>query len=104
MSEANDIRLETRANRGRYVRTMPDGTEAEMTFVEDRPGVVIILHTYTPPQYRGQGIAATLVARAAADFRAGGRKVVPACWFARQELEAHPEWADLLEDGRGGRR
>ncbi len=102
MGKASDIRLEADGTRGRYVRSMSDGSEAELTFVEDRPGVVTILHTYTPPQHRGNGIAATLVERAVADFRAGGKKVVPACWFARQEFRAHPEWADLLaEDGRG---
>jgi uncharacterized protein len=101
---AADIRLDTSGNRGRYSRTLGDGSEAEMTFVEDRPGVVVILHTYTPPKHRGGGIAAALVKKAVEDFRAGKKKVVPACWFARQQFDAHPDWADLLEDGRGGQR
>lgn len=98
---ASEIRHETRGNRGRYVRTMPDGAEAEMTYVEDRPGVAIILHTYTPPQHRGKGLAATLVEKAVEDFRAGGKTVVPACSFAREQFDLHPEWADLLATGGG---
>jgi predicted GNAT family acetyltransferase len=93
------IRLERNGNRGRYVAILPDGSEAEVTYVEDRPSVVIILHTYTPPPHRGRGIAAALVKKAVEDFRAADKKVVPACWFARQQFEEHPDWADLLIEG-----
>ena len=81
---------------GRYVYRFGDGTEAEMAYVESPPGTVTITHTGTPPRHRGQGVAAALVAKAAADFRASNKKVVPACWFARDEFQANPEWADLL--------
>jgi predicted GNAT family acetyltransferase len=30
------------------------------------------------------------------DFRAAGKRVIPACWFARQQFQEHPDWADLL--------
>jgi predicted GNAT family acetyltransferase len=91
-----EIRRESRANGGRYFHVFPDGSEAELIFVSDAAEAAIITHTYTPPQHRGQGVAAALVARAAADFRQEGRKVIPSCWFARQEFRAHPEWTDLL--------
>lgn len=81
---------------GRYVRALPDGTRAELTYLETPPGVVTITHTGTPRQHRGQGIAASLVARAVDDFRAEGKKVIPACWFAREQFAEHPEWSELL--------
>jgi predicted GNAT family acetyltransferase len=93
---SSGIRLEGGAGYGRYVHPFPDRSEAEMVYVEQRPGIVTITHTETPPQHRGQGIAAALVARAVEDFRRDGRKVVPACWFARQQFREHPDWADLL--------
>ncbi len=93
------IQLQTGAEHGRYSHAFPDGSEAEMIYVERRPGVVAITHTETPPQHRGQGVAATLVARAVADFRAAGLKVSPACWFARQQFREHPDWGDLLFRG-----
>jgi predicted GNAT family acetyltransferase len=95
----SSIRLETEGDRGRYVTALPDGTEAEMTYVEDRPGVVIILHTYTPPKHRGQGVAAALVKKAVEDFRAGKKKVVPACSFARRQFAENRGWSDLIVDG-----
>ncbi len=99
MTAPTDIRLETEGKRGRYVRAMPNGSEAELTYVEDQPGLVVILHTYTPRQHRGRGIAAALVEKAVGDFRASNMKVAPACPFARRQFEAHPEWAGLLAEG-----
>jgi predicted GNAT family acetyltransferase len=90
------IRRDDRANGGRYHQRFSDGTEAELIYVTDRADVAIITHTYTPPQHRGQGVAGRIVAKAVGDFRRDGRKVVPSCWFARQEFAAHPEWSDLL--------
>jgi predicted GNAT family acetyltransferase len=94
--DSASIRFEGGAEYGRYSYAFSDGSEAEMDYVARRPGVVVITHTETPPQHRGQGVAASLVAKAVADFRADGRKVIPACWFARQQFREHPDWADLL--------
>ena len=93
------IRLQGGSKTGRYVYSFADGSEAEMDFFESHPGVVTITHTGTPRQHRGQGVAATLVTRAMEDFRAAGQKVIPACWFARDQFAEHPEWADLLYRG-----
>lgn len=93
------IRLERDSGHGRYSYAFDDGSQAEMSYVEREPGVVAITHTYTPSQHRGQGIAAALVGHAVADFRAAGKKVIPACWFARQQFDEHPEWSDLLMIG-----
>jgi predicted GNAT family acetyltransferase len=94
--DPNQIRLEGAAASGRYVYRFADGSEAEMAYAARQPGVVTITHTGTPPRHRGQGVAAALVAKAVADFRAAGLKVVPACWFVREQFDAHPDWADLL--------
>ena len=83
----------------RYAYRFPDGSEAEMVYSRPRTGVVGIMHTATPPQHRGQGIAAALVARAVQDFRVQGLRVQPLCSFAREQFAAHPEWSDLLVRG-----
>lgn len=94
--DTETVRLEETGSAGRYVVGFPDGSEAELAFVRQGPGVVTITHTGTPPQHRGKGVAAALVERAVADFRAGGQKVIPACSYAREQFAAHPDWADLL--------
>lgn len=97
--EASRIQLEKASTGGRYFYAFADGSEAEMSYVEQRPGVVTITHTGTPRRHRGQGVAAALVARAIEDFRLNGQKVIPACWFAREQFDAHPHWSDLLHRG-----
>jgi predicted GNAT family acetyltransferase len=93
------IHFRRRGDRGRYSYRLPDGSEAEMTYVEDRPDVVTILHTYTPPRHRDQGIAEAVVTKAVADFRNAGKRVIPTCWFARQLFGEHADWQDLLYRG-----
>lgn len=96
--DPHSIRLENGDGRSRYVYDLPDGSQAVLDFFEVPAGVVTIDHTETPPKHRDQGIAGALVARAVEDFRAAGKKVIPACPFAYREFRLHPEWADLLID------
>ena len=58
--------------------------------------VITLLHTETPPQARGRGIASQLVEGALQMARARGLKVVPRCAFVVAYLTKHPEFRDLL--------
>jgi uncharacterized protein len=90
------IRVENGSGRSRYVYDLPDGSTAALDFFEVPQGVVTIDHTETPVKHRNRGIGGALVARAVDDFRAAGKKVIPACPFAYREFRLHPEWGDLL--------
>ncbi len=37
-----------------------------------------------------------LVGGALDDLRAAGRQVVPSCWYVREFIDEHEEYADLL--------
>jgi predicted GNAT family acetyltransferase len=66
-----------------------------MTFT--RAGAVMTIdHTGVPAALEGQGIAAALVARAIADARAHGFKIIPACSYVAAQFKRHKEWGDLL--------
>lgn len=56
---------------------------------------VVIPHTEIRPDLRGQGFGDELVRGALEHVRRTGRTVVPRCWFVREFLELHPEFADL---------
>jgi predicted GNAT family acetyltransferase len=68
---------------------------AEMTY-EWRDGVMAILHTGVREALRGQGVAGHLLARAVADARHQGVKILPLCEYVRGRFDAHPErYSDL---------
>jgi predicted GNAT family acetyltransferase len=59
-------------------------------------GTITLLHTETPPQARGQGIASRLVEGVLEAARARGLKVIPRCAFVRAYIAKHFEFRDLL--------
>lgn len=59
-------------------------------------GVITLVHTETPPEVQGKGIASRLVKEALDDIRAKGLKVVPRCPFVSGYMGRHPEYNDLL--------
>ena len=92
-----NVAMEKRGHRGRYVLRLPDGDEAELTFVDSGPDRIIVDHSWVPPRHRGKGVALRLVERAVADARAGGLKIVPLCRYVATEFRRHPQWSDVLE-------
>ena len=63
MADDFPIEREDAPGHGRYVIHLPGGLEAEMTFRKIGTDVIAIDHTYTPPEFRGQNIAARLMER-----------------------------------------
>ena len=81
---------------GRYVVQLAPGAEAELTWYERTPGVVVFDHTYVPPAFRGHDAALRLVERGIADARAAGLKIVPQCPYVAVQFRRHPDWSDVL--------
>jgi len=72
-----------------------DGVTATLNY-RAADGVMTLMHTETPLQARGRGIASQLVAGVLQTARARGLKVLPQCPFVRAYLAKHPEFGDLL--------
>lgn len=58
--------------------------------------IMTITHTGVPEEVGGRGIASALVTAAFAAAREEGWRVVPACSYAQQYVQRHPEVADLI--------
>ncbi|WP_068114348.1 GNAT family N-acetyltransferase [Tropicimonas marinistellae] len=97
MTYSGDIHRDEGETKGRYWLTL-DGHEAELTYSRAGPGSIIIDHTGVPDALRGRGAGQALVARAVADARDEGRKIIPLCPFAKAQIARHPEWQDVLKD------
>jgi predicted GNAT family acetyltransferase len=92
------VEHETGAGHGRFFIDLGQGFEAEMTYrkMGEDVNVIVIDHTYTPPEFRGRNIAALLMNRAIEEARTSGLKIVPQCSYAAAQFRRHPEWSDLL--------
>ncbi|GAB3042869.1 GNAT family N-acetyltransferase [Virgibacillus ainsalahensis] len=69
---------------------------AEITFVQNGGGKLIIDHTYVSDELRGQGIAGKLVEKVVVHAREKDRKVLPLCPYAKSKMEKTPEFHDVL--------
>ena len=96
MTDEPRVEREDAQDRGRYVIRLPGDLEAELTYRRVAPGVIAIDHTYTPPEFRGQNIAARLMLQSIADARREGTRIEPICSYAVVQFRRHPDWADLL--------
>ena len=81
----------------RIVAQTQDGIqEGEITWSQAGESLIIIDHTYVDDAFRGQGIAALLVAEAVTFAREHQKKVMPLCPFAKKEFDTKKEYQDLL--------
>jgi predicted GNAT family acetyltransferase len=90
------VEREDSPGHGRYVVHLPGGLEAEMTFRKIGTSMIVIDHTYTPPEFRGHNIALRLIEQGIADARRDGIRVKPECSYAVVQFKRHKDWADLL--------
>lgn len=82
---------------GRVWLPGPDGRAlAWVDFPAAGENIVDISRTFVDESLRGQGVAAGLLAQAAALLRATGRKARPTCSYAVKWFAEHPEYQDIL--------
>ena len=77
-------------------QTQDDIQAGEITWSPAGESLIIIDHTYVDDAFRGQGIAALLVAEAVTFAREHQKKVMPLCPFAKKEFDTKKEYQDLL--------
>ncbi len=74
-----------------------EGQEAYLRYAPAGEGVLDYASTFVPESLRGRGIASAIVRQALDYARADGYRVIPSCWFVRDFLAKHPEYADLAQ-------
>jgi len=73
-----------------------DGTLAGFTRFRVDGDVATMPHTEIDPEYKGQGLATTLIRATLDDARARGLTVVPRCPFVHGFIEKNPAYQDLV--------
>jgi uncharacterized protein len=77
-------------------------SDAGAVFVQyHREGDIIVLtHTEVPQALSGRGIGSKLVRGTLDRLREENVKIVPRCEFVAAFIERHPEYMDLVTEGR----
>lgn len=81
---------------GIYLAKIEGKPDAKLTYSRVSDSLIIVDHTYVPPQMRGMGIAAKLVERVVRDAQASGTRIDPACPYVKAQIARHKEWQDVL--------
>lgn len=81
---------------GIYEATL-DGVAAAGVVYARTGARVTLLATSVFPRFRGQGIAAALLTRVLGSIREHGDTITVTCPFTARFLDAHSEYADLID-------
>lgn len=79
-----------------YMGEDSENNQAELTFVMDCNGNIVISRVYVCENMRGQGIALELVKKVVEYAREEKRKIVPICSYAKAVLTRSNEYEDVL--------
>lgn len=92
------VAIEHQPGERRFV-TRVDGRECVLEYREV-PGGLDFVHTYTPSELRGRGIAGQLVRFGLDHAAKEGLRVIPTCPYVGDYIERHPELRELVSSGR----
>jgi uncharacterized protein len=80
------------------------GDEVVGTLVYEVQGNrTVLTHTWVEPSHREHGVATALSRGALDDLREKHRRITVFCTFTMEFIQAHPEYADLLDPEHPGR-
>lgn len=80
---------------GIYFIKLDDGSKAYLATSKEG-GVLKLIETYTPPKYRGKGLAKKLIEKAIEDAVSEGLKIEPICSYALRYFISNPDKRHLL--------
>lgn len=95
IKEGNE--LEIRHTSSVIYARLPGSKEKAWIAYEVEGNVMRLLKTYTPPEYRGKGIAAKLTQYAIELAKKNGWAIEPVCSYAVHYFIKHPELKQLLK-------
>ncbi|GAA2147513.1 GNAT family N-acetyltransferase [Glycomyces algeriensis] len=65
-----------------------------------REGIVTFTHTVVFPEAQGKGAASVMVRVSLDEVRSRGERVRPLCPYYASWIERHPDYQDLVVEGR----
>jgi predicted GNAT family acetyltransferase len=93
---ALDITVRDNPESQTYDAMVGDEIAGTMLYEHEGPRLVLT-HTAVQTKYQHRGIATALIAAALNDIRAKGKKVTILCPIVSTFIDAHPQYADLVD-------
>lgn len=90
------VLLEESGEEGQFFIEL-EGKKAVLDFVK-RGNEVYVTHTYTPPEFRGRGIAAKLMEALISYCEKNNMKIYPICSYAISFFEKNAELKHMLSE------
>jgi uncharacterized protein len=84
----------------RYELVVDGDKVAGLVEYRDKDDHVELTHTEVDPSYEGEGIGSQLARAVLDNLRNEGRPVVPSCRFINGYIKRHPEYAEMVPEGR----
>ena len=100
MTDGLQIWHEGNEQRGEYRALLPGSEHVGYMTWRKVGNARLVDHTVVPPEIGGRGIAARLVEAIVADARKQGFRIIPQCSYVDAQFRRHPDWSDLLADGK----
>ncbi|MDW8034233.1 MAG: GNAT family N-acetyltransferase [Nitrososphaerota archaeon] len=75
---------------------LPNSNRAFLKYYIEK-GKMYILSTYTPPEYRGVGLASKLMEEAVKFASKNNLKIVPLCSYAKHYMDEHTELRSIVD-------
>ena len=102
MDEAATIDVRDNPENRTYEARVNDDVAGTLVY-ETQGNRTVLTHTWVEPSYREHGVATALSKGALDDLRAKGRKITVFCTFTAEFIDAHPEYADMVDPEHPGR-
>ena len=79
-----------------YLVDTLENLKAEVTYVYDNQGTIIIDHTFVSKELSGQNVGKQLIKKVVDFARQENKKITPQCPFAKKEFSRNKEYEDVL--------
>jgi uncharacterized protein len=98
---APEITVRDNTESGTY-DALIDGQVVGCIVYENQGSRMVFSHTIVEPGFRDRGVATKLATVALDDLRAKGKTLTNYCTFIGDFIDAHPEYADLIDGAHPG--
>jgi predicted GNAT family acetyltransferase len=100
-AELQDLVISDNSDQGVYEATIEGQTVAGLVY-DTAGNRVTLMATSVLPEFRGMGVAGRLVGGVLDKLRTEGRTATVVCPFTASFVNAHPEYADVLDPAHPG--